>query len=260
MKTWRLCYRSIGLLLVQVVGGFSALLATLVLAPWTGMRLKAVGWLQNQWGRWCCRILNIDIQCEGGAREVGRGALIVSNHVGSTDIMVMAACFPVIFVSKSEVRTWPFVGWLTRLAGTIYVDRTRRSQVSGMVRSIAERLRGGFLVSMFPEGGATSGERVERFMTSAFEAAVQAARPVIPVMIRYSDEDNSQVAIWRDEVNFAEHFLALVCHPGLKARVCVLPEISGETDRRILAQKSQHLISDAFERYGKTIQEQVSKS
>src|SRR5262245_46919071 len=59
------------------------------------------------------RILNIKITIEGDAEQLKRGGyVIISNHL---DGIVLGSLFPVIFVSKSEVKNWPLVGQWTTL-------------------------------------------------------------------------------------------------------------------------------------------------
>ena len=173
--------------------------------------------------------------------------MIVANHIGSVDIFVMAACFKMSFVSKSDVRTWPLAGYMTRIANTIYIDRSRRRGLTAMVKAIANRLRSGHYVVVFPEGGATSGKRVEHFNSSAFEAVVKANSSVIPVMVRYYDAGEPSVACWPEGISFMVSMKRLLMHPYLNVKVCVLPQITGETDRQILAEKSRALITEKYE-------------
>ena len=53
-------------------------------------------------------ILNIKVTVEGDAGQLERGGyVIISNHVGYIDGIVLGSLFPVIFVSKREVKSWP---------------------------------------------------------------------------------------------------------------------------------------------------------
>src|SRR5262245_45842897 len=57
------------------------------------------------------RILNIKITVEGDPGQLQRGGyVIISNHFGYLDGIVLGSLFPVIFVSKNEVKSWPVVG------------------------------------------------------------------------------------------------------------------------------------------------------
>lgn len=246
MAYFRLVYRLAGLVLIQLISGFVGLVTVIALSPFPNARYTMMARVMQVWGKLCCWMMNIRIHQVGAVERPDHGALIVSNHVGSVDIFVLSACFKMSFVSKSDIRAWPFIGYLTRMASTIYIDRTRRRELESMVQAITDRLGSGHSVTVFPEGGATPGHRVERFKSSAFEAVVQAESSVIPVMIRYYDAGDPSVALWPAGISFMANLKRLLMHPRLNVRVWVLPKISGETDRRVLAEKSRALISEKY--------------
>jgi len=233
MGYFRLIYRLTGLVIIQIIMGLVGLVTLIALRPFQSFRDTMIARIMQVWGKLCCWMLNIRIHQVGPAEQLDHGGLIVSNHVGSVDIFVMAACFRMSFVSKSDVRTWPLAGYMTRIANTIYIDR-----------------RAGHFVVVFPEGGATSGHQVEHFNTSAFEAVVQAESSVIPVTIRYSDAGEPSVARWPLGVSFVENMKRLLMHPRLNVKVWVLPQVTGETDRRVFAEKSRALISEKYQETG----------
>ena len=43
-------------------------------------------------------------------------------------------------MSKAEVRNWPLFGWLARCAGTVFVERERRTHVGEVNREIESAL------------------------------------------------------------------------------------------------------------------------
>ena len=73
------------------------------------------------------RILKIKITVEGDAGQLERGrCVIISNHFGYLDGIILGSLFPVIFVSKTEVKSWPLVGQWTTLCGTVLSIAKRR--------------------------------------------------------------------------------------------------------------------------------------
>ena len=247
MRYYRLIYRLIGLLLIQLIMGIVGLGTVIVLRPFQKTHYTVIARVMQVWGKLCCLMLNIRIQQSDSTEQPVQGGMIVANHIGSVDIFVMAACFKMSFVSKSDVRTWPLAGYMTHIANTIYIDRSRRRGLTAMVKAIANRLRSGHYVVVFPEGGATSGQRVEHFNSSAFEAVVKANSSVIPVMVRYYDAGEPSVACWPEGISFMVSMMRLLMHPCLNVKVWVLPQITGETNRQILAEKSRALITEKFE-------------
>ena len=247
MRYFRLIYRMVGLILIQLVMGLVGLVTLIVLSPFQNLRYRMLARDMQLWGKLCCWVMAIRIQRVGTVEQPEYGGLIVSNHIGSVDIFVMAACFRMSFVSKSDVRTWPLVGYMTRIANTIYIDRDRRRELRGMVQAITERLRSGHFVVVFPEGRATLGHRVERFKPSAFEAVVQAKSSVIPVAIRYYDVGEPSVACWPEGISFLANTIRLLMHPRLNVKVWVLPKVTGEDNRQVYAEKSRALISEKYQ-------------
>ena len=243
----RLVYRVLGLVIIQLIMGVVGLVTIMMLSPFQNVHYALIARVMQVWGKLCCWILSIHIKKEGATEQTASGGMIVANHIGSVDIFVMAACFRMSFVSKSDIRTWPLAGYMTRIANTIYIDRTRRRGLRVMVQAIAERIRSGHYVVVFPEGGATSGQRVERFNSSAFEAVVKAKSSVIPVVIRYYDDGEPSVACWPEGVSFLGNMKRLLMHPRLNVKVWVLPQVTGEADRQVLAESCRALISKKYE-------------
>jgi 1-acyl-sn-glycerol-3-phosphate acyltransferase len=128
----------------------------------------------NWYHRQVCRIVGIRLDVDGGvARE--RGVLLISNHVSWLDITVLSALAPVSFVAKQEVASWPFVSWLAKLQRSVFVDRTRRSEVTDKANEILNRLEAGDHVVLFAEGTSSDGNGVVPFKTPLF-AAVKPTR------------------------------------------------------------------------------------
>ena len=99
---------------------------------------------------------------------VASGAL-VANHCSWIDILTLRAVRLMYFVSKAEVRTWPGVGFITVVTGTIFIER-RRSQAKQQERVLRQRIGADQLLIFFPEGTSTDGLRVLPFKSSLFSA------------------------------------------------------------------------------------------
>ncbi|MGV7220419.1 MAG: lysophospholipid acyltransferase family protein [Nitrospinales bacterium] len=187
--------------------------------------------------------MNINVKVTG-EESPPPGSLIVANHVGTTDILVLGSCFEVAFVSKLEISEWPLIGWAARLGGTIFIDRSKRKNVSEMIIKISERLDNDCSVALFPEGGITDNIGLKPFKPSAFEGAVLSQAHVVPVHISYNEGENLTVAHWTG-TTFLAHKLELIKSPGIEVNVTILPSIQGESDRRVIAMHCHKLINDA---------------
>jgi lyso-ornithine lipid O-acyltransferase len=132
----------------------------------------------NWYHRWVCRIVGLRLHVQGGVAR-GRGVLLIANHVSWLDIAVLSALAPVSFVAKSEVGTWPFVSWLARLQRSIFIDRQKRTDVTGKADEIVSRLAAGDNIVLFAEGTSSDGNTVLPFKSSLF-AAVKPSDGAVP--------------------------------------------------------------------------------
>src|SRR5258708_39927049 len=105
-------------------------------------------WLQSS-SRCLLRVFRVETQFTG---DIPSSGLLVCNHLGYLDILVLSALAPCVFVAKSEVKHWPIFGWFARKAGTVFVHREQRAQARQTVDQIETALQTGALVVLFPEG------------------------------------------------------------------------------------------------------------
>ena len=114
-------------------------------------------------------------------------ALMVANHISWLDILVIHAARHCRFVSKSDIRKWPLVGMLATGAGTLYIERTSRKDALRMVKDMADAMRNGDVVAVFPEGTTSDGRELLPFHANLIQAAIQAEAPVQPMSLQFVD-------------------------------------------------------------------------
>jgi 1-acyl-sn-glycerol-3-phosphate acyltransferase len=184
-----------------------------------------------------CRIVlrRIGIQVNSrGTRPAG--GLICSNHLSYLDILVFAATVPCVFVSKREVRRWLAFGFFARCGGTIFVDRQSHTSAGQATRQMAEVLREGVPILLFPEGTSTDGSRVERFHATLLEPAVHLAMEMTAAAIGYRVRGGQERDIcWYGDAPFASHLLRTLAHSGLTAEVEFFPDSLVDSDRKAAA-------------------------
>jgi len=179
------------------------------------------------------RILNIKVTVHGDAGQLdGGGRVIISNHLSYVDGFVLGSIFPVVFISKGEVKKWPVVGLWTILCGTIFIDRQRKQRVGLLVAETRRKLREGANILLFPEGHATNGERVLPFQTVPLAAPLRNRSIILPVTLVYSSIDhqavskaNRDLVYCYDQMAFGPHFWRLLTLRGIEATVTVQSEI-----------------------------------
>jgi len=138
------------------------------------------------WAARMLQVLAIELRVEGQPPVQGP-LLLVANHLSWLDILVVHAARHCRFVAKSDVRHWPLIGPLATGAGTLYIERDKRRDALRVVHHMAESLRAGEIVAVFPEGTTGDGTRVLPFHANLFQAALSADAPVQPVALRYVD-------------------------------------------------------------------------
>ncbi len=180
------------------------------------------------------RILAVRLTVTGA---VPTGGLLVCNHLGYLDVLVLAATGPVTFVAKSEVRSWPVFGWFARRAGTVFVERRRTASLVGSARQVSVALRAERRVVLFPEGTSSGGETVLPFKSALLEAARH--QPIWTAAIAYALEPGEgdpaeAVCYWRD-MSLPSHLLRLLGRRRIFATLAFAPPAPGATDRKALA-------------------------
>lgn len=168
------------------------------------------------WLKW---ILRCSLRIVGGRLRVRgappRNGLVVSNHLSYVDIAALGSACPCAFVSKAEVRAWPFIGWAAAMAGTVFVRRAHRSEVTGQVEDIKHAIARGVPIVLFPEGTSTDGSQVLPFRSALLQAALETGCDVTPAALCYQADppgDTVNDICWWGGVGFVPHlwrFLAL---------------------------------------------------
>lgn len=122
-------------------------------------------------------------------------ALMVSNHISWLDILVIHAARYCRFVSKSDIRGWPLVGALATGAGTLYIERTRRKDALRMVHDMADAMKEGDVVAVFPEGTTSDGRELLPFHANLIQAAIAAEAPVQPMSLQFVDARTGELTL-----------------------------------------------------------------
>ena len=111
--------------------------------------------------------------------------VMVANHLSMLDILVLFRLFSHYkWVSKIENFRVPCIGWNMSLNRYVKLRRGDRSSVMQMVRECIAHLERGSSIMMFPEGTRSPTGRLRSFKTGAFEIALAARRPVLPIVIQ----------------------------------------------------------------------------
>jgi 1-acyl-sn-glycerol-3-phosphate acyltransferase len=146
---------------------------------------KGRSWLTKTIFRAVLLCMGVRLVVEGRIPGPGRGALVVNNHTSWLDIVAINAVRPMRAVAKSDIRSWPVLGWFVSAAGSIYVDREHISTLPDTVDTLSESLRRGSMVNVTPEGTTWCGLTHGHFRPALFQSAIDGGVPVLPIALRY---------------------------------------------------------------------------
>ena len=187
------------------------------------------------WARKMLRILGVGFQVRGHPPASGP-VLLAANHISWLDIVVMHASRHCRFVAKSEVRHWPLIGTLATGAGTLYIERDKRRDAFRVVHHMAESLRAGDVVAVFPEGTTSDGPALLPFHANLFQAAISAHAPVQPVALRYVDDARGATSLspaYLDDDTLVGSVWRTLAGPSFKAVVTFgEPQLHADRSRR----------------------------
>jgi 1-acyl-sn-glycerol-3-phosphate acyltransferase len=146
--------------------------------------------------RWAQRMLDLM-----GIRLIVRGSppaqgsvLLVCNHLSWLDIVTIQAVRRVRFVAKSGVRRWPVIGTITTGIGSLYIERERRRDAMRVVHDMAQALREGDVIAVFPEGTTSDGRGLLPFHANLLQAAISSGEPVQPAALRFADAASGETS------------------------------------------------------------------
>lgn len=225
----------------------SGLLQSLV---YPHLKMASQNHMVGHWARQFLHILNIKLRTSGALPPVNnqQGVMLVANHISWMDILVILAVFPSRFVAKAEIRTWPLLGWLSMRAGTLFIQRDKRSDTLRVNRTIGRLLGTGYSIAVFPEGTTSDGGILHHFHASLLHPAVNAQTFLQPTAIRYRDTNGMRnTAVPYVEISIVQSLMRILNQPGIEAELIFEAPISCTgKNRRELARLAEQSISRAL--------------
>lgn len=209
---------------------------------------KLRGYLLRTWGKLCCRIIGIKLDVTNSPPEPP--FLLVSNHLSYIDVFVLFSQLRCLFVAKSDVKSWPLMGFIIRTCGILFIDRNRKRDVTRVNELISKNINPNQGIILFPEGTTSPGMRILPFRTSLLQYPASENFPVSYVAISYetpADEPPAYESVcWWDDTPFFIHFFELLKMKEIRARVNFGKEKIAKNDRKLLAEKLQRAVQAEF--------------
>ena len=180
--------------------------------------------VRRVWSRATLWILGIKVTVEG-VPVASCPTLFVANHVSYIDVLAIGVGVDATFIAKSEVKSWPLIGFIASCAGTMFIRRHWR-QALLQRNAIARRMRQGESFVLFAEGTSSNGLSVRPFKTSLLSVVEPwvldcpvAAQSVTLAYTRLADGRPFDVGTcdryaWYDEMAFLPHLAAVLADDG----------------------------------------------
>ena len=206
------------------------------------------GRVVSRWARGVARLVGMRIAVKGTPPTPP--FVLVANHLSYFDVILLQTQLHATFVSKAAVKAWPVIGYMTRTAGTLFIDRTNRRDIFRINALIEEALANGDGVVFFPEGTSSKGDKVYPFNASLLDLAARQRHAVTSAAIHYQTppgETPAHLAVcWWGDMTFADHLLNVLKLPYFEATLVFGNQSIEETDRKALAHKLTQQVQSYF--------------
>lgn len=205
------------------------------------------GFIVQNWSRSLARIIGMRRVIVGTPPEPP--FCLVANHLSYIDVIVLHACTRGVLISRADVAKWPGIGFLARIAGTLFINRQRIRQIvdiNDQIRGVLDRGDG---ILFFPEGTSTAGDDVSRFRSPLLNYPAALSYPVHFAAIDYKSDtfDVRMHVCWWADMTFVDHLYTLLMKPGFQARVRFGNDPIVQSDRKELAARLEEKVRALYE-------------
>ncbi len=189
--------------------------------------------IKTRWLRRFGTIVNLHVIKEGELPE--RRAMLISNHISWLDIIVIGQYLPACFVAKSDISSWPVIGYLARQGGTVFIRRGDKQHIRATAEKMAWLLKQSGNIVAFPEGTTTQGDEVLHFHSSLFQPALLTKSAIQPVALQYQGAAKETAPFVGDDA-FVPHLIKMLAMDKIEVQLNFLPVMNS-------AGKSRHAVS-----------------
>lgn len=125
------------------------------------------------------------IRLEGRTKaDKGKTYVIICNHQSILDILIVNCLrYRFKWISKIEINKVPVLGWYLRMADYLSVDRGDKESKEKMMEEAYACLKNNISIMIFPEGTRSPDCEIAFFKRGAFQLAISAEKPILPVLI-----------------------------------------------------------------------------
>lgn len=175
-------------------------------------------WLRRM-GRTAARLSplwSFSVEGEPPADIAHSAYVVVSNHESNADPFLLSFLpWDMRWVAKEEMYKVPVVGTVMRLSGDIPLRRGKGDSVRAMLAECRRTLDAGLSVMIFPEGKRSRDGRMLPFKDGAFELAIAAQVPVLPIAIQGTRTCMPTGTAWLGEARATARVLPPIATKGM---------------------------------------------
>lgn len=157
--------------------------------------------MRQRWSRWFLPAIGVRIRTQGAPPNLP--CIVMCNHRSYLDPVVLVCDVFGMPVSKAEVAGWPVIGYGARVSGTLFLRRESHTSRKMVLSAIAEKVREGFPVILFPEGTTHDKPHTTPLKRGGFQLAAEHGIPIVPAAIEYG----STADYWIGNDTFLPHFI-----------------------------------------------------
>lgn len=182
---------------------------------------------------------------------------IMGNHMSYTDILMVLAKFHTLFITSNEMKAKPILGQICFFGGSFFVERRKITTLKDEIPKIADTLKAGLNITLFPEGKCSDGRGLLPFKSALIESAVCSGVNVLPLCIMYTDISGRPVKAddfltigYFNGMPFPRQFKRLMMEKELKAVIEILPPVMTEgKDRKMIKAEIEEKMNSRYNQY-----------
>lgn len=158
----------------------------IIVLPFNLKNGVAFHWIARMWARLVLFACGVRVTVRGLDKVAfDRSYVYVSNHASMFDIPAILASIPdqIRIVYKKELEVIPVFGWGLKWGSYIGIDRGFSAEARRNLDEAIRKIRSGASLLLYAEGTRTEDGQLQPFKRGAFNIAVRAGIPVVPLTI-----------------------------------------------------------------------------
>jgi putative phosphoserine phosphatase / 1-acylglycerol-3-phosphate O-acyltransferase len=180
---------------IRTLAGIASLAPLAYGALWIGLLTRSkrtgVNFLSRYWPETVLALNGVKLNVTGAENmNARRPAVFLFNHRNNFDVFMVAALVRENWtaIGKIELESNPLIGTLGKLLDVAFIDRADSAAAVAALKPVEDAAREGLSIVVAPEGTRTDVRTVGPFKKGAFRIAMATGLPVVPIVIRNSEE------------------------------------------------------------------------